>query len=296
MPSFTQSATTLLATLGGQPQVVTFALDLLLQQSEAVDEVVVVHPPPHTTALQQSLRVLAGEFAGNQYQGHGCHLRRVEIDGQPDSVGEIEDELAAEAVWQLFHGLIRKLKADDRRLHVLVTGGPRLTGLLALSAATLLFDHTDRLWHLYTPRALREQARGGALLHAGPEAGVRLIPVPMAPWGAYFPALRDLAQVTPQQAIAERTRQMEHREHVRCRAVLAQLKPRQVEALQALAAGLSPQEVAERMVVSLKTVDGYKTAILAECRVAWELGEDEYLTYHWLRDKFRRYFALTTSV
>jgi hypothetical protein len=44
---------TLVATLGGQPQIVTFTLDLLLRRGIPIYEVIVVHPAssPH---LQQS--------------------------------------------------------------------------------------------------------------------------------------------------------------------------------------------------------------------------------------------------
>ncbi len=46
---------TLLATLGGQPQVITFTLDLLLQRGYPISEVVLVHPEATHPRLQQSL-------------------------------------------------------------------------------------------------------------------------------------------------------------------------------------------------------------------------------------------------
>jgi len=61
--------------------------------------------------------------------------------------------------------------------------------------------------------------------------------------------------------------------------------------LRAIAEGLSPAQVADRLAVTRKTVDTHKTAILAECRVAWNLPEDARLSYHWLREKFGRYFS-----
>lgn len=291
---------TLIATLGGQPQVLTFALDDLLGRGEAVDEVAAVHVAPETPAMQQSLAVLAGAFADGRYAGRPCRLRSVVLRSGAadlhsaalrDVVEDIVDEAAAEATWQTLHGLLGRLKAEGRRLHLVVTGGPRLIGLLAMSAATLLFDHQDRLWHLYTPRPLRAAASGGALLHVGPEAGVRLIQVPMAPWGAYFPALRLLASATSAQVLATQARWMDEGERARCRAVEARLTGRQVEVLRAFAGGLSPQEAAERLSVTLKTVDSHKTVILGECRAAWGLPDDERLTYHDLRRRFERYYG-----
>jgi CRISPR-associated protein Csx14 len=72
--------------------------------------------------------------------------------------------------------------------------------------------------------------------------------------------------------------------------VVQQLTPRQVEVLQAFAAGLSPQEVAERLSVTLKTVDSHKTAILDQCRIAWGVAEEERWTYRELRQRFERYY------
>ena len=56
------------------------------------------------------------------------------------------------------------------------------------------------------------------------------------------------------------------------------------------AAGQSPQEAAETLYVTVKTVHAHKTVILSECRNAWELLEDARLDYHFLREKFGRYF------
>ena len=74
------------------------------------------------------------------------------------------------------------------------------------------------------------------------------------------------------------------------------LTSRQVEVLRAFAGGLTPQEVAERLVVTVKTVDAHKTVILDECRNAWNLPEGGWLTYHFLREKFGRHFDPTSPV
>jgi len=58
--------TTLVATLGGQPQIVTFTLDLLLAQGETIDQVVIVYPASGLR-YRESYRRLAGEFAGDLY-------------------------------------------------------------------------------------------------------------------------------------------------------------------------------------------------------------------------------------
>jgi len=285
----------LISTMGGQPQVVTFALDDLLGRGETISEALVVHLAPQDPRLQRALACLAVEFAGDRYRGRPCRFRHLSIRDGAEPVASIEHEGAAEAAWQTLYQLVAELKATRRRLHLCLAGGPRIIGLMAMSAATLYFDHDDRLWHMYTPQPFLERARDGAIMHAGPADGVRLVQVPLAPWGAYFPALRSLLGATADQVITAQTRWLDRTERGRCQAVIDRLTPRQVEVLQAFAAGLTPQEVAERLVVTLKTVDAHKSVILAEGRVAWGLAEAEWLTYHFLRDKFRRYFESVGS-
>jgi CRISPR-associated protein Csx14 len=138
---------------------------------------------------------------------------------------------------------------------------------------------------MYTPPELLERARDGAILHVDPGAGVHLIQVPVVPWGAYFPALQNLAQ-PPAQIVAAHTARLDEPERARCRQVWTRLTERQRELVRLLAAGLHPQQAADEMCISLATVNTHKTVILDECRVAWGLSEDEYLSYHFIQQKF----------
>ncbi len=65
------------------------------------------------------------------------------------------------------------------------------------------------------------------------------------------------------------------------------LTERQREVLHSFARGRTPQQAAEELSISLKTVDTHKTAILDACRIAWEISPEMRLDYHFLRDKFR---------
>ncbi len=284
-----QTSTVLVATLGGQPQVVTFGLDLLLAQGVPVDEVVVIHLAG--PRYRHAYRRLAEAFPGDRYGERAIHLRGVPVQRQGRPLDEIRDTADADAVWRTVHELIATLKGRGLRLHLLLTGGRRLLALMAVSAALLHLEHGDRVWHLYTPDEVVQAAYNGALLHVPAEAGVQLIEVPLAPLGAYFPGLRPLLNTSPAEAIAARTRWLDEAERDRCRAVLDRLSERQIAVLRAFAEGLAPAEVAERLAVSPKTVDTHKTTILAECRAAWSLPDDARLGYHWLRDVFGRYFG-----
>ncbi len=273
-------STSALITMGGQAQVVTFALDALLAQGEALASVIVLHLADENPRVRRALAQLSAEFAGERYRGCPLTLRHVPLHADGRALPEIQTAREAEHVWALGRDVLATLKRDGQRLHVCIAGGPRLLALTLTTAAMLHCDERDRLWHLYTPRAFIEQARDGAILHAPPDAGVTLLPVPLIPWGAYLPGLRALTSP------ALPARPMES---APCAAVWARLTEREKAALRALAEGRRPQEAADALGVTLKTLDTFKTKILAECRIAWEMPEDEHLTYHFLREKFGRW-------
>ncbi len=278
----------MIATLGGQPQVVTLALDALLARGERIRDVLVIHLDPSNARTRASLAHLATEFTGDRYQGMVCRLRLA-----PVRLLDIHNEQEADSAWNAIHNLITAAKTQDRPLHLCIAGGRRMLALLALSAAMLHFGYADRMWHLYTPDAFRQAAHDGALMHAGPDDGVRLIQVPLAPLGAYFPSIRQLAAAPAAEFLARQTRWLDEATQAKAKTVIERLTGRQLEVLRAFAAGCSPQEVAEQLHISLTTVNTHKTAILAECRITWDLALDEWLDYHFLRDKFGRLFART---
>ncbi len=283
---------TLVATLGGQPQVVTFALDILLARGEPIDEVVVLHLGPEHPRFGRALQRLSEEFVGDCYQGRRVRFRRLLVSSGRRRLLDIRDERDAEAAFEAVHMLFRELRTRDRRLHVCVAGGRRILALLIFAAAQLHFTHQDRLWHLYTPDEVQERARDGALMHVRPEEGVRLIQVPVVPWGAYFPALRNLTLARPFSALSPMLWNMPDDGELRhCRRVVNQLTPRQREVLRAFAEGLSPSEVSARLHMSPSTVDTHKTRILSVCREVWGLAPDQRLTYHFMREQFGGYVA-----
>lgn len=282
--------TTLIATLGGQPQVVTFTLDALLARGIPITQLVLIHFASNDPRLQRAIQKVVDEFDGHRYKNQPMQLTRVPVDAQAGSLGDIRDEADAHAAWEAINQLIINLKEAHHTLHVCITGGRRMLCLMTMSVAMLHFGHQDALWHMYTPDEWIERSREGARMHLplGEDTGFRLIQVPMMPWGSYFPVLRQLTRpVTGEHdPMATPRRVLDYGEEARRKAVWQKLTRRQREVLQAFAEGLGPQEVAERLFVSVKTVDSHKTIILAECRNAWSLPEESWLDYRFLVDKF----------
>lgn len=281
---------TVVATLGGQPQVVTFALDALAARGEQFGEVIVVHLSLAVPRYRAALECLAAEFPNDTYGGHACRFRPIPVRRGEARLAALREDADANAAWQTLYALIAALKAEGRTLHLCIAGGRRLLALMAMSAASLHFGHADRLWHLYTPDDLRARAANGALMHVRPEDGVRLVAVPMVAWGAYLPSVRALADASPSQIIAARSAWLDAGERARCRQVVTRLTRAQLRVLKAFAAGGTPQEVAARLKVEMTTINTHKTVIFDECRNAWQLGAEEWLDYRWLKEKFGAYF------
>ncbi len=100
---------TLLATLGGQPQVVTFTLDLLLQRHIPIREVIVVHPASQPK-LQHSIACLNAEFPGDRYKvdGRTIHFRRHVLRDYDRPIDDIVDERTADGALNTMDELIRR--------------------------------------------------------------------------------------------------------------------------------------------------------------------------------------------
>ena len=277
--------------MGGQAQVVTFVLDALLEQGETVSTVLVLHLSVADPRVRHALSQLSKEFSGGRYRGHpiAFHHRALQVHGEPLSA--IRDAQDAEAVWEMARDLLAEMKRTRQQLHLCIAGGPRLLALTLTSAGLLQCDHCDCLWHLYTPREFIEQARDGRILHAPPEAGVRLVPVPVVPWGKYFPALRSLSQ-----PVDPLSRPLDSTDVSCCAAAWRRLTDRQQEVLHVLAKGSPPQEAADQLYISLKTLDTHKTEIFDQCRLAWGLPRDARLTYHFLREKFGPWLAFQAQL
>ena len=279
--------TTLVATLGGQPQIVTFALDALLARGEPITDVYLIHLSLTNPRTRQALNRLQQEFP-NDYYAHTnrrCRLRRAPVSVNGVELTDIRTAADAEAAWQSIRTLIADLKSEGRRLHLCLSGGRRMLALLAMSAAALLCDHQDRIWHMHTPEETLQRVKDGAMMHVAPSDGVQLIQAPIMPWGAYFPALRALA-LTSMQAVQEQLRRVAAIDEPQCRQVWERLSPRQRDVLRTFARGMRPDEVATHLNITLNTVNTHKTAILSECRVAWNLPDDAPLDYRFLRERF----------
>ncbi len=282
---------TLVATLGGQPQVVTFALDLLRESGHPIAEVIVVHLHPTSVRLRDALERLECEFRGGPYCDAAIEFRFLLVRRGEDPLPDIRSKADANAVWHTFRHLFRELKGEHRAIHLCIAGGRRLLGYLAMSAALFIFDHADTIWHLYTPEAVQEQVRDGRRMHPMPGDGARLVMVPFTPLGAEFPALWSLVgpgagplSATP--ALTRARRPQDEEERHKCQEVWDRLTRRQRQVLWLIAHGLSVRDIAHRLQITDTTAKSHRRAIAGHVRAIWGLPAKSRITTRMLVHHF----------
>lgn len=186
----------LVATLGVEPQVVTITVDILLSDGWIIGEAVVIHTK--TPRVQEALKIIEREFQREAYPG--VQLRTVPITSATGTVGDF-------CTGEELHGLLRTLYMEIRRarqmggiVHLCVSGGRKVMGIMGMVVAQLLFGPEDCVWHLVTEGW---QPGAGRQLHLPPEKGVWLVPVPVLRWSEAGALMQTVAELNdPAEVVA----------------------------------------------------------------------------------------------
>jgi CRISPR-associated protein Csx14 len=280
-------ATLLIAALGGQPQIVTFTLDLLLRRGESIEGVYTVFPGGNGRYIAAH-RKLEAEFAKEPYRHRGIRYHAhslTALQGRP--LLDIRDEATLDRVWKEISMLIGEMRQRGHQLHISLTGGRRAIALMLFSAAMLYCTTNDRIWHIYTQPQVLAKVKNGARMHVAPEEGVRLLSVPFAPWGAYFPGIKAILGLGPQQILALQSQWADEATYRRCHQVWERLSAKQKEVLKALVTHPTRRAAAEALNLALSTVDTHREAIIATCREVWP---EEKVDLRFVRRVFQGFF------
>ena len=123
----------LVATLGSEPQVITYTLDILIAE-HPIDEVIIIHTDH--PAINRNIDILCEEF-DRTYPN--VVLRPIPII---NSYGRVKDFLTQEDLRGLLRTLyieIRRVRQANRRVHMCISGGRKVMAVVAMSVAQLLF-------------------------------------------------------------------------------------------------------------------------------------------------------------
>jgi len=165
----------LIATLGVEPQVVTIALDSLLNQGKNIKEATVLyteHP-----AILEALTILEEEFKAGAYPGISFHARVISSGDGP--VKDFQSEAELRGLLRTLYAEIRQARQKKQPIHLCISGGRKVMGVMAMTVAQLLFGPDDRVWYLITEGW---KPGAGRQLHADGSVQTRLVPVPVLRW------------------------------------------------------------------------------------------------------------------
>ncbi|HHX87880.1 MAG TPA: CRISPR-associated protein Csx14 [Firmicutes bacterium] len=186
----------MLATLGVEPQVITITLDALLMLKRPIKEVAVIytdHPE-----IKKALGVLIKEFKTEIYPQ--ISFRPVPVTNPQGNIKDFqtEDDL---------HGLLRTLYTEIRQarfmkcpIHLCISGGRKVMGVIAMTVAQLLFGPDDQIWYLISEGW---KPGAGRQLHVTANEQVRLVPVPVLRWQEAGTLMQTVTELNdPQEVLA----------------------------------------------------------------------------------------------
>jgi CRISPR-associated protein Csx14 len=244
------------ATLGQEPQVVTLALDCLLQRRHAIGEVVVVHTIAPTVV--KGLRAIEREFVAGYYPA--VTLRAVPVESHDRPLDDFRTEDHVQAAVRALYVAVRDLKRRRRVVHLCVAGGRKVMSIAGMVVAQLLFGPDDRVWHL-----LSEQGTPGAFrrMHTTPGGTVVLVPVPVLRWTDSAVMLAVLAHLEDPAEALRRYEEIVRGERMRRRREFVErwLTPAERQVVQLACQGLDNVTIACRLGRSQRTVANQLTAV-----------------------------------
>ena len=266
-----QPTATLIATLGSEAQVITLALDCLLDLGHNVDRVIVIHTAPEAGPVKEALTRVRAEFSG-KYYSVPMKLETVQLQVNDSPLADVDTLDGARATFVALYRVVRAEKLAERGVHLSIAGGRETMSVFGMAVAQMLFDVDDRLWHLVSYGRLLEDKR----MHAGPGESVDLIQIPVLLWSAISPMLTDLSRIDDPFEAAEYQRSLRFKETIAEAKTFIEdkLTKRQRPVVELLVReGLGNGEIAERLVLSPRTIESHLNASTSKAEKHWQLAE-----------------------
>ena len=259
-----------IATLGTEPQVVSAALDLLINQGVLLSEIIVIHTTSSNPLISNAIKCLREDFSKSNYPGKFAFRMVPLVDDLGHPLSDVETPQAAQSAFKALYQLIRSIKKSGNVVHLSIAGGRKTLALYGMVAAQLLFDETDHLWYLFSSGDFLASKR----LHPTSNDDVTLVPIPIILWSEVSPLAADLREIDdPFEAIkqVENLQLIEKRDNARS-FIYGSLTPAERRAVEILVRdGLSDVEIADRLFLSPRTVEQHLRSAYSKAAAHWEM-------------------------
>lgn len=268
------SQSVLIVTLGSKPQLATLALDCLHQMREKPVSLILIHASTARPETQAAIDKIQTDIPGSHPK---VQLYTIELQENGKALADIILPEEVDVAFRAVYTQVRSAKLDDKKVHMLIAGGRRTLTVAGMATAQILFDDEDRLWHLASHPALEKS--GG--LHVGEGEWCRLIPIPVIPWGRLSPVFDVLRAVDDPFSAAQKLSELRLREQWdQARIfVLAHLSSAERNVVELLVRdGLTQNEIADRLNLSVRTVEQHLRSTYAKAEKHWELDSDVHQT------------------
>jgi CRISPR-associated protein Csx14 len=267
MQNSSNRAGVLLATLGSEPQVITAAYDLLIDQGEKIERLRVLYTYCPDTPIATAVNRLRLDFPAP------ASIDFIPITSDNNqAVADVNTPETAKAAFKAIYRAVWAAKRSNRRVHLCIAGGRKTMAVYGMTTAQLLFDEDDHLWHLFSSGDFLTSKR----LHPHPGDDVHLVEIPVILWGEVTPAAWILENVDDPYVAIDRVRGLQLNEKMETARSFLQgsLTPAELRVVELLVReGLSDNEIAERLYLSPRTVEQHLRSAYSKAGGHWEMEQ-----------------------
>ncbi len=136
----------LIATVGTEPQVITLVLDALLSRGCDISEVALLYT--QSQLIIRGIEKIHCELESDLYPL--ITLKKDLIAGEKNAVDDFRTANDVNSMLKTIYTVIQEYKQKGATIHLSVSGGRKVMGIMAMVVAQMLFREEDRLWYLLT--------------------------------------------------------------------------------------------------------------------------------------------------
>ncbi len=275
----------LLATLGTEPQVVTITLDELAKRGYSVNKVVLVFTKSPATI--EAVEMLKEEFSKQQSQ---IEVVECPVESNGKAVEDFLTQETLKALMVTLYSQIRELREKNFIIHLLISGGRKIMGIMAMLIAQLLFGEEDHIWYLITEGWKPGDNRK---LHLSEQERAWVVEIPVIHWSEASTLIRTVAQISTPEDVAMWYRKLNKNAQLRRKKEFVErwLTPAEKELVKVVCQGYDNEHISKILCKREQTIANQLQNIYEKLR-QWMDYPDRRVDRNLLIAEFAPYFSL----